>query len=148
MADSIPAHALPAVPLRGYAISMGLLSVAAAGCAGVLGLVLGDARAAGYAVTALATASLATFLPVFLSFAISAQNFGIIVLAASILRFFILGAIGLLFVYGAGVAAMPLWVSVGVGAAMILFGEAAASVAVLTRIERARSMHPLATQPR
>lgn len=117
-----------------YAIAMGVVAVAAGGCAFVAAsAVSDDARAATMTSVLVGAVSLVGLLP---ALAHTAERFGVAVLGTSVLRMLALLAAAVALTEFAGQPNRPVWFGVVAGAVTALVAESAIAVAVLSTMER------------
>jgi hypothetical protein len=127
--------------MRSYALAMAATCVVAVGtAAGVAALLGGGGTTTTLAAAAVGIASLATFAPVLLAFRVTAQNFGLMVLGASMVRMLMLLGIGLGFDSTRDIARMPFWIGLILGGGLVLAVESALAIGILSKNERLKSL--------
>jgi hypothetical protein len=126
------------IPRSAYGLKVGVAVLAGLVLAAVVAAAMGgDGRAVRSAVLAVAVGSALTFLPALLR--ISAEYWGVAVLASGVARSLLVLAIAYAMSKGNGdLAVRPFFVGALVGAVTILMAESALAVATLARWDRQR----------
>lgn len=136
----------PQVSKATYAALMAVTCVlAVAGAWGIAGALGGDADSCLLAGACVATASVMTFLPAFLTRPMKSggTNFGMLVMIASMLRLLTLFAVALFFDQTRELVRRPYWIGILTGGGLILVVESAVAVMLLSRLEpRKPGVHP------